>query len=142
MQRCLASVDGMSMLDTVPRLTYLAHVGAARAESSLVRSSLSSLADFIAAPQTECSYFLSSDGRSGFFIHGSIIRGLFSLERGRGDLLVTEAIRAGGRHLECYDGYLTDLYGRHGFVETAREANWTPGKPDVVWMRWEDRRAQ
>lgn len=127
-------------MHTVTRLTYLAAVGAARVESPLVRENLSSLADFIAAPEAECHYYLSSDGRSGFFIHGTTIRGLFSLEPGRGSVLVTSAIKAGGRRLECYDGYLSALYGRHGFVVVEREANWTEGEPDVVWMVWEDRR--
>lgn len=80
--------------------------------------------------------FLSSDGQSGFVIRpGGEVCLLFSLVRGRGDALVEAAVAAGGTHLDCFDGYLPGLYARHGFVEVAREANWPPGDPDVVFMR-------
>ncbi|MDQ3276477.1 MAG: hypothetical protein M3Q39_15990 [Actinomycetota bacterium] len=80
-------------------------------------------------------YWLSEDHRSGFGVtqDGTLIA-LFSLEKGRGDDLVTAAIAAGAKDLDCFDGYLVDFYARHGFVETRREANWTPGEPDVVFM--------
>lgn len=67
-------------------------------------------------------------------VDGSTLKGLFSLEAGRGDALMTEAIRAGARRLDCYDGYLVSFYGRHGFTETHREANYSADGPDVVYM--------
>lgn len=81
------------------------------------------------------SCFLSEDLLSGFVIsEDGELTNVFSLERGRGDALVTAAIDHGASHLDCFDGYLPTLYARHGFVETSREANWTPGQPDVVFM--------
>lgn len=82
---------------------------------------------------------VSDDGLSGFIVceDGELV-GLFSRVRGRGDELVRAAIKAGARRLDCFDGYLTELYARHGFREVRREPNWTPGGPDVVYMALED----
>lgn len=80
-------------------------------------------------------FMLTPDGLSGFYITpDDMLGGLFSLARGRGDQLVATAVRYGATHLDCFDGYLPTLYGRHGFTETARERNWTSGAPDVVYM--------
>ncbi len=82
-------------------------------------------------------YFLWSDGvdYAGYAIRpdGELVY-VFSTARGHGDAIVASAIVNGATHLDCFDGYLPSLYARHGFVETARESNWTPGGPDVVWM--------
>lgn len=81
-------------------------------------------------------YFLTADRRSGFAIRpdGELVY-VFSTVRGRGDILVRAAIALGAVRLDCFDGYLTDLYRRNGFDVTRREPNWTPGGPDVVYMR-------
>lgn len=78
---------------------------------------------------------LSDDGLSGYAVQpdGELV-GVFSLVRGRGDELVTDAIANGATHLDCFDGYLVDFYRRHGFGVHRREANWNPGGPDVVYM--------
>lgn len=66
-------------------------------------------------------------------------------QRGLGDALVDAAIRAGGWRLDCFDGYLSALYARHGFVviermtwdDTYAPEGWdyaTYGRPDVVVM--------
>lgn len=74
-------------------------------------------------------------GLSGFAVTPDAeLIGVFSAVRGRGDDIVRAAIAAGATHLDCFDGYLPALYARHGFVETRREPNWTPGGPDVVYM--------
>ena len=82
-----------------------------------------------------CRYFLTEDRLSGFAIrdHGELVY-LHSRGYGRGDRLVSCALALGAWRLDCFDGYLVNLYGRHGFVEVAREVNWTPGGPDVVFM--------
>lgn len=79
--------------------------------------------------------YIAPDEQSGYIVRadGEIV-GLWSAAPGRGDALVRDAVESGGSHLDCFDGYLPRLYGRHGFVEIAREPNWTPGGPDVVWM--------
>ena len=81
------------------------------------------------------TYFVSDDLSTGYIIRedGELCF-LWSAEKGRGNLTVVDAIENGATHLDCFDGYLVELYARHGFVETRREANWTPGEPDVVYM--------
>lgn len=83
----------------------------------------------------ETVYFLALDGRSGFAIRpdGELVY-VFSTVKGRGDGMLWKATDVGATHLDCFDGYLPTLYARHGFVETRREENWTPGDPDVVFM--------
>jgi hypothetical protein len=71
----------------------------------------------------------------GFIVKASgELVGVFSSQPGRGDELVDAALKAGATHLDCFDGYLTEFYARHGFIEYDRSANWTPGEPDVVLM--------
>jgi hypothetical protein len=53
---------------------------------------------------------------------------------GYGSRLVGDALHNGAEVLDCFDGFLPEFYARHGFVETSREPNWTPGEPDVVYM--------
>lgn len=80
--------------------------------------------------------FLSPDKKSGYAIKpdGDIVS-VFSTSKGRGDSIVHQAIKEGGTKLDAFDGYLPDLYAKHGFKEVAREANWSPGGPDVVYMQ-------
>lgn len=79
--------------------------------------------------------FVLSDESGGFGIRsdGELV-GLFSRIRGRGDYLVNKAVRYGAIHLNCFDGYLVELYRRHGFIVRERRPNWTVGGPDVVYM--------
>lgn len=81
------------------------------------------------------AYFLTDDVRSGFGVtpDGTLV-GLFSLERGRGEDLVSQATEEGACLLDCFDGFLPSFYARLGWTEVAREANWTPGAPDIVFM--------
>lgn len=80
-------------------------------------------------------FVLTNDKRSGYAIrpNGELVY-VFSTVKGRGDAIVDHAVFMGAERLDCYDGYLVTLYGRHGFHESSREPNWTPGGPDVVWM--------
>lgn len=96
------------------------------------------IAEATSAPEgmpEDARYFTTDDGASGFGIDrdGTLI-GVFSTVKGRGDALVAAAIENGATNLDCFDGYLPSLYARHGFREVRREANWTPGGPDVVFM--------
>lgn len=89
-------------------------------------------------------FMLDYENTSGYFLEANgersyELRGVFSTVKGKGaDILghaCSMADAAGAMlTLNCYDGYLVSLYGRYGFVEVAREANWTPGQPDVVYM--------
>lgn len=64
--------------------------------------------------------------------------GLFSSVPGAGNDLIAHAISEGAIRLDCFDGYLTSLYERHGFVEVHRAANWNEGQPNVVYMELQD----
>lgn len=82
--------------------------------------------------------FLHPDKQSGFVVKpDSEVTSLFSLARGRGDDLTRGAISEGARKLDNFDlrGKLPELYGRHGFSEYDRVPNWTPGEPDVSFMK-------
>lgn len=83
-------------------------------------------------------YYLNSGhdhGTAGYAISETgELTFVFSTRRGQGDALLALALADGARHLDCFDGYLVEFYGRHGFVETHRESNWTEGEPDVVFM--------
>jgi len=80
--------------------------------------------------------FLSYDGLSGFAIKpDGELTAVFSAVKCRGEALVAEAISLGASHLNCFDGYLTALYGKAGFQETKRVPNWNIGGPDVVFMK-------
>jgi len=81
------------------------------------------------------SCYVSRDVLSGFMVSETgELTSLYSLKAGRGDDMVYQAMRRGACHLDCFDGFLVDFYKRHGFVITARQANWTAGEPDVVYM--------
>lgn len=64
--------------------------------------------------------------------------------KGLGEALIRAAIRNGGTHLDCYDGFLCRLYKKCGFVEYERYTfdiqyahDWnieTMGTPDVVCL--------
>jgi hypothetical protein len=85
----------------------------------------------------EMRCYLSADGLSMFAIaHGDELVSVCNAgARGRGHQMMLAAIEAGAARLDCFDGYLPPFYTRYGFVEEKREANWTPGGPDVVYMR-------
>jgi len=90
------------------------------------------------------------DGRAGFAIRrDGMIVSLYkhpdSQLKGVVDLMIQEAVEQGGTRLEAFEGFLTESYGRNGFVEADRYSwdenmapdNWdaeTMGKPDVLAM--------
>jgi hypothetical protein len=92
--------------------------------------------------------FLDEAGTVGYTIgRDGTLNNLFnnSGRRGAGRRAVEHAISQGAVRLDNFDGFLTDLYMKHGFVETSRmkfadefaPPNWnyaTHGRPDVVEM--------
>jgi hypothetical protein len=82
------------------------------------------------------SYYLSGNPAFMGFALSSTgeLTSVFSAIKGKGDTILSNAIRRGACHLDCFDGYLPTFYARHGFQEVRREPNWTPGEPDVVFM--------
>lgn len=86
-------------------------------------------------PSEGALYALAVDGLSGYAVRADgELTNVFSVERGRGDGIVTSALSSGAVYLDCFDGYLPEFYARHGFEVNARVPNWTPGEPDVVYM--------
>jgi hypothetical protein len=112
--------------------SYIAALAAAQAADSRIAGATTSAAELDVA---EALCFLTADANSGFVVKASgELVGVFSTIKGRGDAIVTAAILNGACALDCFDGYLPTFYGRFGFVEVDRVANWTPGQPDVVFM--------
>lgn len=84
--------------------------------------------------------FLFEDGRGGFCVDRETkeLCNIFSIEKNRGSELVAFAVHTNPKLcLDCFDGHLTNLYGKHGFKETHREKNWTAGEPDIVYMSFD-----
>lgn len=125
------SEAGVIVWSVVPVDTFRKAFEQAREESSAIADATSPF-EHVACTM----YVLSHDGRSGYALRPDMeLVYVFSLERGRGDRLVNHAVTYGAARLDCFDGYLPSLYARHGFREVSREPNWTPGGPDVVYMR-------
>jgi hypothetical protein len=55
--------------------------------------------------------------------------------KGAGGAAIEHAKLQGGSRLDAFDGKLPSIYAKHGFVVEKREPNWTPGGPDVVYMK-------
>jgi hypothetical protein len=105
----------------------------ARETSERIRKATSSPEEM----PTDALYVLAEDRMSGYGVtqDGELI-GVFSLIPGRGAQMISEAIMyEEASKLDCFDGFLPGFYARFGFVEYRREANWTEGGPDVVYMR-------
>ena len=119
------------MTRVVPRWRYAVAFGAAHELSENVRAACSPVTEM---PYTGVRYYLREDFSGGYGVtdDGELI-GLFSLNGG-GRALVRDAMANGARRLDCFDGFLTDFYASIGWTEVMREANWTPGGPDVVYM--------
>lgn len=80
--------------------------------------------------------FLSSDGQAGYALRNDgELNHVFSMKPGLGAEAVKHSISNGAKHLSAFDGKLPKYYQQFGFQEHHREANWTPGQPDVVYMQ-------
>jgi hypothetical protein len=129
----LPGVESAPAISAVPRDEYVAHLRKARKSSPLIRT-MTSPAKYV-PPEAGAQFQMSSDRKSGYYVgHDGYLGGVYSREKGRGDTLVKDAVQKGASHLDAFDGYLPKLYSKHGFSEDKREANWTPGGPDVVYM--------
>lgn len=67
--------------------------------------------------------YMTRDGKSGYAVkNGNELVSVHSSERGRGDHLVSHAVKMGAKKLDAYDigGKLPKLYGKHGFQEKGR----------------------
>lgn len=126
---------------SVPHDIFQQAIGAARAASATIRDATSPSGEY---PRFGATYYLTADSLSGYGVldDGTLV-GLFSLVRGRGASLMANALDDGARTLDCFDGFLVDFYGRHGFVESHRATNWEGAdEPDVVWMKLSEETSQ
>jgi hypothetical protein len=83
--------------------------------------------------------FLSHRGTSGYAIaHNGEIKYVFSTEKGHGAHALNHALQQGGTHLNTFEGPVAQRFRSLGFKDFKREANWTPGGPDVVWLHKSD----
>ena len=112
--------------------SYFAHlVETAMSTDARIADYLSHGVDYSAH---EC--YATADGSAGFAVSpDGDLQSVFNYgQAGRGNALVAAAIAAGATTLDCFDGFLPAFYARHGFRVVRREANWTVGGPDVVYM--------
>jgi hypothetical protein len=96
--------------------------------------------------------FVTEDATAGFALtaDGDIVSVFSAPKSGNGRALMTLAVQAGGRRLDCFDTALPAYYAAHGFKAVARlpwndeyaPAGWdtetfqsfNAGRPDVVFM--------
>lgn len=117
----------------VPFVDFMFTLEEAQSTYARVAESTTPYQEIFETDGTIC--YMDQEAESGFMVSETgELTGLFSLIRGRGKALVTEALKRGACHLDCFDGFLVDFYKRHGFMVTARQANWNEGEPDVVYM--------
>lgn len=83
--------------------------------------------------------FLHEDGMNGFALEDGDLQNLFSVNH-QGGRSILVAIEKGAKTLDCFDPWLPKRYAEFGFVEYKREANWTAGGPDVVYMRLKEKK--
>lgn len=97
--------------------------------------------------------YLLDDGKAGFAITPdgtliSVFKSPDSKIKGAIDAMIPIAVQEGATRLEAFDGFLTEAYGRNGFVETERyewDENFKPenwreedGTPDLVVMEFDN----
>lgn len=104
--------------------------------------------------ETGARVFLARDGKAGVAVWpdgniGALFKDAESKNgRATGELLLT-ALSVGGSKLDCYDGFLANLYASFGFIPVARvkfdrkfaSDDWRDefGEPDVIfWMHCGD----
>lgn len=122
------------VFDRVPSETFRAFFELARSEHAHIAESTSPF-EMTRGASCFLSTWTPERGVCGFVIRADgELTNVFSVGKGNGDDIMRAAIARGARHLDCFDGYLPTFYGRHGFAETRREDNWTPGGPAVVYM--------
>lgn len=106
------------------------------------------LSELTPADLATSDLIMNPQGTVGAAVTNRDIGNVFNNGGGKGagiDALV-QAIERGGRTLDAYEGFLPQLYGQLGFVETGRMKfnpefahGWDvakQGTPDVVFMKW------
>jgi len=85
---------------------------------------------------SDCQFILGYEGKAGFIVKGEgELVADFSLLRGKGYERINEAKYRGAIKLDCFAGFLVELYQLHGFVTYKRVPNWVKGEPSVHFMQ-------
>lgn len=87
-------------------------------------------------PYKPAQFFLSEDSLTGFAVReDGELCGVFSIVKGRGASLMRVALHRGATSLNCFEGFLSAFYARHGFIEVGSERNYGGDHlPRVVYM--------
>ncbi len=115
---------------------YISQLAKAKCRNPSITKYVSTYSELEIKETLECvKWYIGFTTPSGFGVTdlGELV-GLFSATKGRGTRLINSAKRLGATNLNCYDGFLVNLYGSLGFIEVGRERNYDPSGPDVVWM--------
>lgn len=116
-------------------------------KAALARNSRAdTLSDYDTSTLQSFRLYLLKGGQAGYALKpdGEFVN-LFNsggaATKGAGPWLVLHAIEKGATHGDHFDGFLTGFYKKLGWAVTKREANWTPGGPDVIFMEWKGDRS-
>ena len=124
---------------------FLARYRDARQDNDLVRDNTCPWLDiskkcaalFAFDSKVELKFFLVTKDNQvvgGFCVLDGELAALWCTERGRGEWLVWNAVQQGAVRLNCFSGYLPELYKRCGFVVEHIERNYECSGPDVFYM--------
>jgi len=154
----LKSAFGKANLPIQTMQELVADANGAQAFRSLVADTNSSnpygaaVAVYTAEEYQGKRLFVTEDATAGFALtaDGDIVSVFSAPKSGNGRALMTLAVQAGGRRLDCFDTALPSYYAAHGFKAVARlpwndeyaPAGWdtetfqsfNAGRPDVVFM--------
>jgi hypothetical protein len=154
----LKSAFGKANLPIQTMQELVADANGAQAFRSLVADTNSSnpygaaVAVYTAEEYQGKRLFVTEDATAGFALtaDGDIVSVFSAPKSGNGRALMTLAVQAGGRRLDCFDTALPSYYAAHGFKTVARlpwndeyaPAGWdtetfqsfNAGRPDVVFM--------
>lgn len=131
----------MTEFKRVSSLMFLNNLEFAQTMSDTVRQSTSPVEEI--TDHDGVSYYLGTiEHDNDYCVNGAgfaidktgQLTSVFSLFRGQGKAIMTEAIKRGACHLDCFDGYLKGFYESFGFTVDKVVPNWTKGEPDVLFM--------
>lgn len=139
------AVDRLQHVEADPQAFFKAVESVRASDNPMFRANITQY-----SPEDYAKFktYLSPDGKSGYAIKpdGELIS-VFSTEKGRGELILDDAVERGAQKLDAFDinGKLPKLYSKY-FDETERfkfdpkqaPADWNKaalGEPDIVMMK-------
>jgi hypothetical protein len=136
-RRCALPRRGAVGLRVVPALEFYTAVGRALPERRAGGNAVGSmLTRYSVEEYAGMTTVLSEDGRTGYAITSAqdLVSVFNTGPRGAGTLAVRDAVARGAWTLDRTGPFLACYYREFGFIPYRREANWTPGQPDVWFM--------